>query len=184
MPISVGQICVSLSHSHSFFTSRNLWVMGGLVANRLARLTHVRRILIFAVVFIHFALAISLKAQSPQISSLSPTTGRAGDQITISGSAFGSVQGTGKVWLGNTYGVVVSWTDTQVVATIASGAQSGTGKVLQGGVWSNAVNLTVITPNISSVTPAGSDSFSILKGIKRTVPRKDRLVCAYLFALQ
>jgi len=128
--------------------------MGGLVANRLARLTHVRRILIFAVVFIHFALAISLKAQSPQISSLSPTTGRAGDQITISGSAFGSVQGTGKVWLGNTYGVVVSWTDTQVVATIASGAQSGTGKVLQGGVWSNAVNLTVITPNISSVTPA------------------------------
>src|SRR5256885_3291428 len=50
-------------------------------------------------------------------------------------------------WLGSTYGVVVSWSDTQVVANVASGSKSGVAQVLQGGVWSNTVNLTVSTPN-------------------------------------
>ncbi len=63
---------------------------------------------------------------SPQISAVSPTTARAGDQIAISGSGFGATQGSGNVWLGSTYGAVVSWSDTQVVAAVASGAKSGT----------------------------------------------------------
>jgi len=81
----------------------------------------------------------------PNITSATPTTGVAGTQITIAGTGFGTTQGSGNVWLGTKYGAVVSWNDTQVVATIASGAKSGTAKVLQGGVWSNTVNLTVIT---------------------------------------
>ena len=86
---------------------------------------------------------------APQISGVSPTTARAGDQILISGSNFGSSQGTGNVWLGSTYGVVVSWSDSQVVAAVASGSQTGVAQILQGGVWSNPVNFTVITPNIA-----------------------------------
>jgi hypothetical protein len=85
---------------------------------------------------------------SPQINSISLTTARAGDQVVISGSGFGSSQGGGNVWLGSTYGVVVSWSDTQVVAAIASGAQTGTAKVLQGGVSSNAITFTVVTPHL------------------------------------
>ncbi|HEY6946904.1 MAG TPA: IPT/TIG domain-containing protein [Candidatus Acidoferrum sp.] len=91
---------------------------------------------------------------APQISGVSPTTARAGDQVVINGSNFGSSQGSGNVWLGSVYGVVVSWSDSQVVAAVASGSQSGVAQILQGGVWSNPVNFTVITPNIASVTPA------------------------------
>jgi hypothetical protein len=90
---------------------------------------------------------------SPQITSVSPSTARAGDQILISGSGFGSSQANGNVWLGSAYGVVVSWSDSQIVAAVASGSKSGAAQVLQGGVWSNAADLTVITPNISAVSP-------------------------------
>ena len=38
---------------------------------------------------------------SPAITSVSPTSGSAGVQVTISGAAFGSAQGTGSVWLGS-----------------------------------------------------------------------------------
>src|SRR5438874_1782389 len=102
--------------------------------------------------FINFTPAFA-QSSSPQINAVSPTTARAGDQIVINGSSFGSSQGNGNVWLGSTYGVVVSWSDTQVVANVASGSQSGVAQVLQGGVWSNPVNFAVITPNITSVTP-------------------------------
>ncbi len=44
----------------------------------------------------------------PAISGVSPTTGTAGTQVTISGSGFGAARGTGAVWLGSTYGTVVS----------------------------------------------------------------------------
>ncbi len=99
-----------------------------------------------------FAPALAQQS-SPQINSVSLSTARAGDQIVITGSGFGSPQGNGNVWLGSTYGAVVSWSDSQVVATVASGSKTGVAQVLQGGVWSNAVDFTVITPNISSVTP-------------------------------
>lgn len=84
------------------------------------------------------------KEPSPQINSVSPTTAHAGDQIVISGSGFGSSQGNGKVRLGSSDGVVVTWSDTKVVAAVASGSKSGSAQVLQGGVWSNAVAFTVV----------------------------------------
>ena len=63
----------------------------------------------------------------PSVTSLAPTSGVAGGQVTISGSGFGSVQGAGALWLGSTLGTVVSWSDTQIVATVAYGeATNGT----------------------------------------------------------
>jgi IPT/TIG domain-containing protein len=97
--------------------------------------------------------SICARAQSPQISNVTPTSGVAGTQVTISGSGFGATQGSGNVWLGSNFGVVSSWSDAQVVATVASGSKTGTAAILQGGVWSNTVNLTVVTPTITSVTP-------------------------------
>ncbi len=97
--------------------------------------------------------AISLTVVTPHITSISPSTGRAGDQITINGTGFGSSQGSGNVWLGSTYGTVVSWSDTQVVASIVSGATSGVAQIYQNGVWSNTISLTVVTPSITSVSP-------------------------------
>jgi uncharacterized protein YjdB len=90
----------------------------------------------------------------PNITSVSPTTGAAGTQVTISGSGFGTPQGTGTVWLGSTYGAVVSWIDTQIVANVAAISQSGTVQVQQGGVLSNAVSFTVNTATITNVSPS------------------------------
>ena len=75
-------------------------------------------------------------------------------RVTISGSGFGSERGTGAVWLGSASGTIVSWSDTLVVAKVASNATSGTARVQQGGVWSSAVAFDVATATISNVTPA------------------------------
>src|SRR5215468_4832465 len=96
---------------------------------------------------------INFAVTTPKVTSVTPTSGVAGTQVTFTGTGFGSAQGSGNVWLGSTYGVVVSWSDTQVVATVASGAKSGTAQILQGGVWSDPVNFTVVTPVVTSVTP-------------------------------
>jgi len=101
---------------------------------------------------------------TPNILSISPTSAYSGDQITITGSSFGNPQGGGAVWLGSTYGSVVSWSNTQVIATIASGATSGVAQIYQGGVWGNTISLTVITPNITSISPnngVAGDSITI-----------------------
>jgi hypothetical protein len=81
--------------------------------------------------------------QTPNITSVTPTTATAGTQVTIAGSGFGASQGSGNAWVGSMHGVVVSWSDTQVVATVASGSKTGVAQILQGGVWSNSVPFTI-----------------------------------------
>lgn len=98
--------------------------------------------------------APSFTVNTPTITSISPNTGGAGTQITINGSGFGASQGSGNVWIGTTYGTVVSWSDVQVVATVATGSGTGNAQILQNGVWSNSFPFTSNTPNISSVSPA------------------------------
>jgi hypothetical protein len=98
--------------------------------------------------------AITFTVSTPNISSVSPTTARAGDSITITGTNFGASGTAAQVWLGNkAAGSIVSWSATQIVAVVASGAKSGSVQVQQGGVWSNSVAFTVITPVISSLSP-------------------------------
>jgi len=96
--------------------------------------------------------------QTPNITSVTPTTATAGTQVTITGTGFGASQGSGNVWLGSTYGVVVSWSDTQVVATVASGSKTGVAQILQGGVWSNSVAFTIggsdFVPTIGTTSSA------------------------------
>jgi hypothetical protein len=89
----------------------------------------------------------------PSITNLTPTSGAAGVPVTISGSGFGATRGAGTVWLGSTLGAVMSWSDTQIVATVALNSTSGSAQVRQNGVWSNAVPFNVRTATISSVAP-------------------------------
>ncbi len=89
----------------------------------------------------------------PGISSLSRTTATGGTQVTISGSNLGDTQGSGTVWLGTAPATVVSWSNTQIAATVAANAQSGYARVLQNGRWSQPVTFAVLTPTITGVTP-------------------------------
>lgn len=109
--------------------------------------------------------SIAFTIITPTISSISPTSARAGDQVTINGTNFGATQGSGTVWLGSKYAAsIVSWSSTQIVAVVASGAVSGTVQVQQSGVWGNTVAITIITPDITSVSPTtarAGDSITI-----------------------
>ncbi|HEY6141509.1 MAG TPA: SBBP repeat-containing protein, partial [Thermoanaerobaculia bacterium] len=108
---------------------------------------------------------IAFTVTSPSISGISPSTARAGDSITITGTNFGATQGTGQVWLGSKLaGSIVSWSNTQIVATVASGATSGNAQVKQSGVWGNQVAITILTPHITGVSPTtarAGDSITI-----------------------
>jgi hypothetical protein len=98
--------------------------------------------------------SIAFTVIQANITSISPTSGYPGTQVTINGTNFGATQGTGSVWLGNQLaGSIVSWSNTQIVATVATTALSGSAQVQQGGVWSNSIAFTVIQPNITSISP-------------------------------
>jgi len=97
--------------------------------------------------------SIDITISNPTITDVSPPSGAPGTTITISGSGFGAAQGNGQVWLGNMNGVVSSWSDSQVVAAVATGASSGKAQILQNGVWSNAVPFNAGIPQITGISP-------------------------------
>jgi trimeric autotransporter adhesin len=90
---------------------------------------------------------------APNISSVTPTAGVGGTQVTISGSGFGNAQGQGTLWLGTNYANVLSWSDSQIVATVSTISQSGTVQVEQSGLLSNAIPFSVNNARITSVSP-------------------------------
>ncbi len=99
-----------------------------------------------------------LYAQGPQISSLSSNSVAPGAQVTIYGTNFGS-QGT--VTVGNSSNwltcTVSNWSDGQVQVTVPVFAESGWIYITtQAGAPSNEEPLTVLTPNIQTVTSSPS----------------------------
>lgn len=87
----------------------------------------------------------------PNISSISPTSGVVGTSVTISGSNFGSSQGTSTVTFNGTAASVATWTDSAIVTKVPSGTSSGQVIVTVGGTASNGVNFTVVAPSTGSL---------------------------------
>jgi len=87
------------------------------------------------------------------ISSLSTTTGPVGTQVVISGSGFGSSQGTNTVVLNDAPVTINSWSATSITITIPAGATTGEMCVLLGPSMqsSNPILFTVT----SSPLPSG-----------------------------
>ncbi len=96
---------------------------------------------------------MNFNVATPSVAGVTPSSGVAGTQVTFAGSGFGTAQGSGQVWLGSAAGTIVSWSDTQVVATVSANAQSGTAQITQGGVASNSVSFSVNTASITGITP-------------------------------
>ena len=91
---------------------------------------------------------------NPQITGVLPSSGPVRTQVHINGTGFGATQGSSTVTIG-TAATVVSWSDTQIVATVADDASSGSVWVAEAGVSStNNINFTVLTPRITSISPA------------------------------
>src|SRR5580693_8831726 len=62
---------------------------------------------------------------APGITSLSPISGAVGAAVTITGTNFGSTQGTGTVKFNGTSATVTSWGATSVQTTVPTGATTG-----------------------------------------------------------
>ena len=92
---------------------------------------------------------------APSITTVAPTSGAVGASVTITGTNFGSTQGTGSVSFNGTAATTIgSWSATSIVATVPTGATTGNVVVTQGGLASSGVSFTVLpTPSITSVSP-------------------------------
>ena len=77
------------------------------------------------------------------ISSVSPTSGGVGASVTITGTNFGSTQGSSTVTFNGTAGSPTSWSGTSIAVPVPAGATTGNVVVTVGGVASNGVSFTV-----------------------------------------
>ncbi len=108
------------------------------------------------------------QAQAPTISSISPTSGPVGSVVILSGTNFGTTQGSNTVSLnGGPNAVVTSWNATSIAVIIPTGASSGTFAVSVGGQNATSATFTV-TPlpsgwsdsDIGTVGLSGSSSYA------------------------
>lgn len=92
----------------------------------------------------------------PSIGSLSPSSAASGRSITITGTNFGTSQGSSTVKFNGTSATSTSWSDTSIVIPVPNGATTGNVVVTAAGTASNGVNFTVVTaPTITaSAAPA------------------------------
>jgi hypothetical protein len=106
--------------------------------------------------FLLFLAATESQAAAPTITSLSVTSGAVGASVTITGTNFGSSQGTSTVKFNGTSATVTSanWTSTVITTTVPAGATTGNVIVTVSGIASNAKAFTVVAaPSITSLTP-------------------------------
>lgn len=120
-------------------------------------------------------------ATTPQVTSTSPVSGPTGSQVQINGSGFGATQGASTVKFNGSYtATIVSWSDTQITATVPAQAFTGAILVTVGGVSSNqTVYFNVPPPQITSISPASGvvgtqvtiagSGFQATKGANSTV---------------
>ena len=89
----------------------------------------------------------------PHIGSLDTTSGNTGDALSITGTTFGAVQGSGMVELNGVAASITSWADTSIEISIPADALDGAVVVTEdSGASSNGLGFDVI-PTISGISP-------------------------------
>ena len=90
----------------------------------------------------------------PIVTSYWPVGGTSGTQVTITGSGFQANQRNSTLTFNGVAATATTWTDTQIVATVPSGASTGQMLVTVNSVSSATSNsFEVPNPVISSITP-------------------------------
>lgn len=90
---------------------------------------------------------------TPTISSVSPNFGAAGISITISGTNFGSTQGTSTVSFNGTAATPTSWSASQIMVPVPTGSTTGNLIVHTSSVDVSGGNFTVETVASISLSP-------------------------------
>ena len=103
--------------------------------------------------------AYVITVATPSITSLNPTSGPVGTGVTITGTNFGSSQGTSTVTFNGTVGTPTSWSAGDIVVPVPTGATTGHVVVTVGGVASKGVSYTVTIP--PTITSADNTTFTV-----------------------
>lgn len=91
---------------------------------------------------------------APVVSGSSAWWGTPGTEVTIFGSGFGAIQGSGYPVFAGTAAQVVSWSDTAITAIVPVGAATGYAGIAQNGTVSNGVFFMPFSPpHIDSASP-------------------------------
>ena len=94
------------------------------------------------------------------ISSIAPTSGAAGTQVTVTGTGFGTNASLVQVLFNGIVGELVSVTDAQIIVTAPAGATTGLIKVVVGGVEKEGTTFSYET----APAPAPTEVVSTLAG--------------------
>lgn len=112
-------------------------------------------------------LSVLAHAQSPSITSISPSSGVVGMPVQITGSGFGAMQGSSTVTLNGTSASATSWSDGSITVLVPTGATSGPFLVTVGGQGASSASFTVnalpsgwTDTDIGTVGLAGSSSYA------------------------
>lgn len=106
-------------------------------------------------------------ASAPEIASLAPDQGRAGDAVVITGVNFGAT--AGEVHFGAEQAATTAWSDTEISATVPSGLSPGVVSVTvtAGDQTSAAADFTLLAPVVAN--PPVIASLSPVSGPADTV---------------
>src|SRR5438876_3666851 len=117
--------------------------------------------------FLFLLCADCAHAQAPAITAISPTSGPVGTVVQITGSGFGTTQGTSTVSLNGTSATVVGWSVNILDVLIPSGATSGSFSVTVNSQSANSSVFTVTAlpsgwseADVGSVGVSGSGSYA------------------------
>jgi len=83
---------------------------------------------------------------SPSITALSPSSGPPGTSVTLTGSAFGSPQGSSNIFFNGQLAQVTAWTDISITAIVPEDASFGP--------------VSVIVANITGIGPSFTVKFA------------------------
>jgi YD repeat-containing protein len=115
----------------------------------------------------------------PTITGLAPTSGTAGTVVTVSGSGFGTSQGTSKITFNGAVATPNTWNDGSISVPVPAAASTGPVVVSISGVNSNSVTFTVPTsPSITTISPGsgGPNSSVTITGSNFGVNQLDSVV--------
>jgi hypothetical protein len=92
---------------------------------------------------------------APTIAGLNPTSGLSGTAVVITGTNFGSTQGTSTVTFNGAAATVTGWSATNISTAVPTGATTGPVVVTVNGRASNGMTFTISAagPTIATVTP-------------------------------
>jgi len=99
---------------------------------------------------------------TPTITSLNPNSGFIGTLVTVTGTGFGSSQGSSTVTFNGTSANPMSWNDTSIVVPVPAGATTGNVVVTVGGATASASFTVTAGPSITSLSPTSGATGSLV----------------------